>query len=64
MAMTIVVESCTVCGACEFECPNGAIKMKKGIYAVDPAKCTECEGQFDDPQCAEVCPSPGTCVPA
>jgi ferredoxin len=23
---------------------------------IDPDKCTECVGHFDEPQCAEVCP--------
>jgi ferredoxin len=38
--------------------------MKGDTYIVDPAKCTECEGSFDKPQCAEVCPVPKTCVKA
>ncbi|HPG04764.1 MAG TPA: 4Fe-4S binding protein [Beijerinckiaceae bacterium] len=64
MAYKIIASQCTVCGACEFECPNAAIKMKGDMYIIDPAKCTECEGAFDKPQCAEVCPVPKTCVPA
>ena len=64
MAYKIIVSSCTVCGACEFECPNAAIRMKGETYIIDPAKCTECEGAFDKPQCVEVCPVPKTCVPA
>lgn len=64
MAMTIVASQCTACGACEFECPNAAIRPKRGIYVIDPALCTECRGQFDGPQCAAVCPVDNTCVPA
>ena len=64
MAYKIIVSSCTVCGACEFECPNAAIRMKGETYIIDPAKCTECEGAFDKPQCVEACPVPKTCVPA
>ncbi len=64
MAYKIIVSQCTVCGACEFECPNAAIKMKGDTYIIDPVKCTECAGSFDKPQCAEVCPVPKTCVPA
>ena len=63
MAYKIIASQCTACGACEFECPNAAIKMKGDIYIIDPAKCTECEGHFDKAQCAEVCPVPKTCVP-
>lgn len=63
MALKIVAAECTVCGACEAECPNIAISLKKGTYVIDPSKCTECEGQFDSPQCAAVCPA-DCCVPA
>jgi ferredoxin len=30
--------------------------MGDEIYEIDPDKCTECVGHFDEPQCAEVCP--------
>ncbi len=62
MAYKIVTSQCTVCGACEFECPNIAIKMKGDTYIIDPVKCTECDG--DDPKCAAVCPVENTCIPA
>lgn len=64
MAYKIIASQCTVCGACEFECPTAAIRMKGDTYIIDAAKCVECEGHFDKPQCAEVCPVPKTCVPA
>ncbi|ACI51354.1 4Fe-4S ferredoxin iron-sulfur binding domain protein [Gluconacetobacter diazotrophicus PA1 5] len=64
MAYRIVTSQCTVCGACEFECPNGAISLKNDLYVINAKKCTECEGQFDTPQCVSVCPVPNTCVPA
>ena len=64
MAYTIVAKNCTGCGACEFECPNKAIKEKGGAYVIDPKKCTECEGYFDTQQCAAACPMPKTCIPA
>jgi ferredoxin len=64
MALKIVADLCTVCTACEPECPNAAIKFKKGTYVIDPALCTECEGQFDEPQCVAVCPVDDCCVPA
>ncbi|BAI72886.1 4Fe-4S ferredoxin, iron-sulfur binding [Azospirillum sp. B510] len=63
MAYKIKSAECTVCGACEAECPNIAISLKKGTYVIDPAKCTECKGHFDSPQCAAVCPA-DCCVPA
>jgi ferredoxin len=64
MSYKIIASQCTACGACEFECPNAAIFMKGDTYKIDPAKCTECQGSFDSPQCAAVCPVPNTCVPA
>lgn len=57
MAMRIDAGQCSVCGACEFECPNGAVKMKGDNYIIDKGRCTSCEGQFDEPQCVEVCPT-------
>ena len=64
MAYKIITSQCTVCGACEFECPNATIKMKRGTYVIDPALCSECEGHFPAPQCNAVCPVPNTCVKA
>ena len=61
MAYKIIASQCTVCGACEFECPNAAIRLKKDMYIIDPKKCTECVGHFDAPQCVEVCPV--DCIP-
>jgi ferredoxin len=26
------------------------------IYQINPDKCTECVGHFDEPQCQQVCP--------
>ncbi len=64
MAYKIIASQCTVCGACEFECPTAAIRMKRDMYIIDAAKCVECVGHFDSPQCAAVCPVPDTCVKA
>lgn len=63
MALMIDMSTCTSCGACEDECPNKAISHKGKAYSISAKKCTECEGQADSPQCAEVCPS-GSCIPA
>jgi ferredoxin len=63
MSYQIIASQCTSCGACEFECPNAAIRQKKDTYVINPKKCTECVGFFDTPQCAVVCPVENTCVP-
>ena len=62
MAYKIIASQCTGCSACEPECPNVAIREKNGVFLIDPKKCTECLGHFDDPQCVAVCPVDVTCV--
>lgn len=59
MAMKINTELCTACGDCEDECPTASITHKKGVYSIDAAGCTECEGEFKKPQCVKVCPIKG-----
>ena len=56
-----ITDLCINCDVCEPECPNGAIAMGEEYYRIDPAKCTECVGHFDRPQCREVCPV--DCIP-
>lgn len=59
---TLITEECINCGACEPECPNGAIKQGEDIFVIDPALCTECVGFHDQEACAAVCPV-DCCVP-
>lgn len=56
-----ITDQCINCDVCEPECPNEAIYMGLEIYEIDPARCTECVGHFDTPQCQEVCPV--ECIP-
>ena len=60
MALTIT-EECINCDVCEPVCPNQAIYMGRSIYEIDPNKCTECVGHFDEPQCVSLCPV--ECIP-
>jgi ferredoxin len=57
-----ITEECINCGACEPECPNQAISAGDERYVIDPNRCTECVGAFDESQCAAVCPTEA-CVP-
>jgi ferredoxin len=57
----IITDECINCDVCEPECPNNAISQGAEIYVIDPTKCTECVGHFDQPQCVEVCPV--DCIP-
>lgn len=56
-----ITEVCINCDVCEPECPNEAIYQGEEIYEIDPSRCTECVGHFDEPQCREVCPV--DCIP-
>jgi ferredoxin len=51
-----ITDECISCGACEPECPVGAISEGDTVYVIDPGKCVECVGHHDAPQCAEICP--------
>ena len=74
----MITEDCIDCNACEAECPNTAIYNTGEPYQYEgeehealsdehtyivPEKCTECVGNFDEPQCASVCPT-DACVKA
>jgi ferredoxin len=57
----LITTQCINCDVCEPVCPNAAIFQGEEIYQIDPARCTECVGHFDTPQCREVCPV--DCIP-
>lgn len=52
----LITGDCINCTVCEPECPNNAISAGDGLYVIDPDKCTECVGHFDESQCVDVCP--------
>ena len=51
-----ITEDCINCDVCILECPNESISAGDPVFVIDAAKCTECVGFFDEPQCVEVCP--------
>ncbi len=57
----MITDACINCDVCEPECPNQAISMGVDYYVIDPGRCTECVGHFDEPQCVQVCPV--DCIP-
>ncbi|MDR3177867.1 MAG: YfhL family 4Fe-4S dicluster ferredoxin [Campylobacteraceae bacterium] len=52
----MITEECIACDACTDECPNDAIEGADPIYEIDPDRCTECIGYYDEPSCIAVCP--------
>jgi ferredoxin len=59
MAYKINPDLCTSCDDCLPDCPTASISVKKGMYSINASECTECEGDFDKPQCVKVCPIKG-----
>jgi ferredoxin len=57
----MITDECINCDVCEPACPNDAISMGLEIYIIDPEKCTECVGHFEEAQCQQVCPV--ECIP-
>ncbi len=57
----MITDDCINCAVCEPECPNMAIYEGEEIFEIDPDRCTECVGHFDEPQCQMVCPV--DCIP-
>lgn len=58
----VITNTCSQCDACRDECPTHAITTGKP-YLIDPAKCVECVGFYDTPQCVDMCPVKGCIVP-
>jgi ferredoxin len=52
----LITDQCVNCDVCEPACPNRAIYQGAQVYEIDPERCTECVGHFDEPQCVVVCP--------
>lgn len=53
----VINDDCIACDACLPECPTEAITEGDPLYIIDPERCIECVGHFDEPQCAAVCPT-------
>ncbi|AKH21694.1 4Fe-4S dicluster domain-containing protein [Sedimenticola thiotaurini] len=54
-----IIDSCVNCWACEPLCPSQAISEQRPHFRIDAKKCTECEGDYADPQCVSICPIEG-----
>ncbi|QEP43918.1 ferredoxin [Ectothiorhodospiraceae bacterium BW-2] len=54
-----IIESCVNCWACQPLCPTEAIYQATPHFLIDAKRCSECEGEYADPQCASICPIEG-----
>jgi ferredoxin len=54
-----IIEGCVNCWACAPLCPSQAIVAATPHFLIDARQCTECEGEYADPQCASICPIEG-----
>lgn len=54
-----IIASCVNCWACVELCPSQAIYEAKPHFLIDAKKCTQCEGDYADAQCASICPIEG-----
>jgi len=50
MAHIISADTCVACGACQAECPTGAI-MEGDVFSIDPNICIDCG------TCLDACPT-------
>lgn len=57
----MITDECINCDVCEPVCPNQAITQGELIYEINPDRCTECQGHYEEPQCVSVCPV--SCIP-
>ncbi len=57
-----IIDSCVNCWACEPLCPTQAILAAKPHFLIVQSACSECLGDYDDPQCASICPVEGAIV--
>ncbi|MBB3103885.1 4Fe-4S binding protein [Azomonas macrocytogenes] len=54
-----IVESCVNCWACVDVCPSDAITQGSAHFQIVTSKCTECDGDYAEQQCASICPVEG-----
>lgn len=54
-----IVESCVNCWACMDLCPSEAIYLGSTHFQIHAHKCSECDGDYAEQQCASICPIEG-----
>ena len=59
-----IIASCVNCWACEPLCPSQAISAADPVFVIDAGKCSECDGDYAEPQCVSICPIEGAILNA
>lgn len=59
-----IIDTCVNCWACEPLCNSAAIRAAVPHFVIEAEACTECLGEYDEPQCASICPIEGAIVDA
>lgn len=54
-----IIESCVNCWACLPLCPCEAIQAANPHFTINEKQCSECDGDYADPQCVSICPVEG-----
>jgi Fe-S-cluster-containing hydrogenase component 2 len=54
-----IIDGCVNCWACEPLCPSQAIVADQPHFRIEAKRCTECDGDHAEPQCASICPVEG-----
>ncbi len=57
----MIKDGCVLCWICLEVCPTEAISIRGTdlVFTIDPERCNECVGFYDEPQCVAVCPIDG-----
>ncbi len=50
-----ITDECINCGGCMEICQDRAIIETETTTVIDPSRCTECVGIFENQMCADVC---------
>lgn len=59
-----ITTPCVNCWACVDVCPNDAIIEAQPHFRIEAKRCTECDGDHAEPQCASICPIEGAILNA
>lgn len=57
-----IVQGCVNCWACEPLCPSKAIVAAAPHFLIEATRCSECAGEYANPQCASICPVEGAII--